>query len=144
MKINFFKGGSILAKISLSSTLFILAFLLGSTSINAQSLQTSGDALQVKQSLLDFPDVDGFLTEVNAEYQAVNLSVPADEIAEADKRIRLMFLKSLVVEVQKGSGNVVGAFEKSLEATNQFGSRYAAEFNTTEEIHDFYYNLFSN
>ncbi len=130
-------------KISLSSTFLVLAFLLGSTSINAQSFETSNGS-QVKQSLMDFPASADFVNAVSAEYQAVAASVPADETAEVDKSIKLYFLKSLSINTEKTNGNIIQAFSNSLVSTKQFSAKYSATVDTADETYDYYYNLFSN
>ena len=143
MKINFFKSGSALMKTCLSTSLFVLAFLLGSTSINAQSFIAS-DATQVKQSQMDFPASADFLNAVQAEYNAVVASAPTTDLAQADKAIRMEFLKSLVVNTQKNSGNIIQSFNVSLASTKQFSSRFANGDALANDVNEYYYNLFSN
>lgn len=130
-------------KTCLSTSLFVLAFLLGSTSINAQSL-SAGNAQQLKQSQMDFPASADFLNAVQAEYAAVVATTPTTDAASADKAIRMQFLKSLVVNTQKNSGNIVQAFNTTLVTTTQFSSRYTNGVVMANDINEYYYNLFSN
>lgn len=128
-------------KMLFSSFVFVLACLLGTVSLNAQSLQLN-DGKAKKESTLKFPDEDQLLQDIAADFASWKQVKSANPLVEVDRSVRVAFLGGLVSALRERQMLPIRAFDYAEEQAKKRAKDFSVPVNVSQ-IRNEYFDKYS-